>query len=245
MAPARPWGRAGRVAAVCVAACAAGCRLVAAAWAFPGRGGGRGPAGASPARRGRPRVALRSWAMSQVKGGSRLTRAAPAALLPIEEMGLKLCMPDLDDIPELAEAMWGAFDRVQVRVGDWVPFSEVVNSVKGGWERKDLSQDLAFRLGGSLQFASLLRPVRAESIALLVRQSRDSVIEGPIAAYFELSLLPPDGRRPEAEGDGTLPSTILARPEPYLTNLFVTPRSRRQGLGRAMVQVAEDIWKSS
>lgn len=69
--------------------------------------------------------------------------------------------------------------------------------------------------------------------------------DGPPAAFFELFLMPPDGRRPDDPEAQFWPLLRQERPrlfwEPYLSNLCVSPAYRRKGLGRATTALAERV----
>lgn len=204
------------------------------------RGVGRG----RNASRGPQCTVRKALALSRFSTGEQLLEKLDKerTLAPLEELGLEVGMPDVNDLPEITALMVECFDRTlkKKRWDEGNPLAQYVNPFIEQNEVKEIAKGIQMRLDVTLQFPSLRRPIKQdESIALVARQSKG----GPLIAYVEICLLPADGRRPEDERpmDGATPW------QPYLSNLCVTQRARRSGIGRALLALMEEViryvWK--
>lgn len=88
------------------------------------------------------------------------------------------------------------------------------------------------------------RLLEGHSLALMMVERGASASTPPLACC-ELCLVIPDGRRTEDWSETVWPTIFLEdmspAAAPYLLNLCVSPRYRRKGAGRTLLQVAEDI----
>lgn len=188
--------------------------------------------------------------LQEAAGGREfVARVVPEVLQPFGATGpagpVELSLPTPEDLPELVALVHESFDRAflegRVQEDWWNPFASTQNGIKWGSDRKEVEEGIRFRLGLSMQFPSLRRPVNQDNtLGLMARELRPGRPGcGPLMAYFELCVLPADGRRPQDLGGP--PQAGEAEPAPYFSNLCVAPDYRRLGLGRAMLELAEAV----
>lgn len=211
-------------------------------------------------------MSLAALPLDQADGGKML--AASSALLEFSKDSQLAeflpVVPESKDIPALADLLNRAFERFLDPYKIDGPLAWPVNSLLMASEREFKRIRLGQRLASVLSLPSVRRPLETDSIGVAV--VRRSQPEAPPIGYFELLLLPPDGRRAgptaeEAEDEEAAaraameearrtammeePTTtdVYVAPvkEPYLQCLCVAPEIRRQGLGRALVGLAESI----
>mmetsp|Transcript_50010 Transcript_50010/g.128947 ORF Transcript_50010/g.128947 Transcript_50010/m.128947 type:complete len:353 (+) Transcript_50010:71-1129(+) len=167
-------------------------------------------------------------------------------------------LPEEEDLEGLADLMLESFERVFItpRLLDeaWGPLGSAWKGIVEMSQRSLLCGRFQKALEPCISKPSLLRP-RDQSyrLGMLLRQvdgrgvSAGEGAEVP-AAYLELLLLPPDGRRPinpvvafEELAPGETVGGDGSEPAPYLLNLCVSRELRGQGLGRAVLRFAEQI----
>mmetsp|Transcript_59325 Transcript_59325/g.130283 ORF Transcript_59325/g.130283 Transcript_59325/m.130283 type:complete len:375 (-) Transcript_59325:170-1294(-) len=214
-------------------------------------GSGRQGAAAGPAR---SRIARHALPLRRVSGGQEFMQVNPAARRPFGVTApfgpLELGLAEKTDLPDIVDLLTVSFDRLfakkRVDAGAWGPLGSLVapwNAFNRAKDQQDMRKGVDFRLELAMLYPTLRRPVRRdESIGVLARGKRSrGGSDGPLIAYFELCTLPPDGRRPEDEKGPKENGGERCQPAPYFSNLCVAENCRRRGLGRAMLQLAEDI----
>lgn len=159
---------------------------------------------------------------------------------------LQLGMPRDADQTIVAELLKDSFQTTLRRTklkGSLGPVALIGNSFIDFDQFGKINADVEARLGKSLSKPSLKKPAGDGSIAIMARAS-PGMMPGPgkLCAYVELSMMATDGRLPEAVDPANRGET-----KPYIANLCVTKECQRNGLGFAMVRLAEDIvartWK--
>eukprot|EP00930_Biecheleria_cincta_P084941 TRINITY_DN74369_c0_g1_i1.p1 TRINITY_DN74369_c0_g1~~TRINITY_DN74369_c0_g1_i1.p1 ORF type:complete len:368 (+),score=66.03 TRINITY_DN74369_c0_g1_i1:26-1105(+) len=208
----------------------------------------------APVRRRSRSLALQAVPIGRVGCGPQLLeKLSEEDLGPLGRDGeLELGMPGQDDVQGLTLLMHQCFDRIFLPkrlpegvVLDVLGIAEAANRYQEVWELEDIEKGLKVRLDLSLQFPTLRKPTKQEQTVPLIARARGprGFSDGPVVAYVELCVLAADGRRPEDEIDAPSGAAV----EPYLSNLCVLPGYRRQGIGSAMLKVAEEvvskIWK--
>lgn len=156
---------------------------------------------------------------------------------------LDLGLPDPSDMDEIVELVHESFDRLFAKQrfdeGFFGFLVGPINSFRNSSDKDTIRKGLEYRVDSGMQFPSLARPAGQDTtVAILARGRPDGQKKGPLIGYFELCLLPADGRRPE---DDRPPARGDAPLMPYFSNLCVAEPYRRGGLGRSMLNLAEEI----
>eukprot|EP00929_Paragymnodinium_shiwhaense_P076680 TRINITY_DN39466_c0_g1_i1.p1 TRINITY_DN39466_c0_g1~~TRINITY_DN39466_c0_g1_i1.p1 ORF type:complete len:306 (+),score=63.87 TRINITY_DN39466_c0_g1_i1:90-1007(+) len=156
----------------------------------------------------------------------------------------QLGMPEETDIGEITELLEEGFsqafegrldaEKLGILAMPW-------NAARGVVDRGRIGENVKDRLQEMVALETFEMPDDRSSVAFIVRGPEAA--GSKLLAYLELCILPIDGKRQDeytqirfGSADGPV--------EPYLSNIVVAASARRQGLGKAMVRIAEHLAKT-
>mmetsp|Transcript_72499 Transcript_72499/g.208039 ORF Transcript_72499/g.208039 Transcript_72499/m.208039 type:complete len:420 (-) Transcript_72499:198-1457(-) len=156
---------------------------------------------------------------------------------------LEVGMLEETDVAEVSVLLQQAFERdfAGARAEQLGLFAGIAGpwlAWKSGKDPDEIATNLRLRAQAGMQFPSLVRPVQENQASVFLARQRTRRGPGELVGCFELSLVTPDGRKPDDKIECGREDPEMM---PYLSNLAVKSDYRGGGLGASLVTLAETI----